>query len=240
MGPRLTIDIGEKRYAGDEVAVFSGFRLSVEPSSIVALVGPSGVGKSTLLRMIAGIDSRYRGSIHIDGMDARDAPAAGFVFQDARLLPWLTAAGNIRAASPSTSMERTRALLASVGLADREHAYPHALSGGMRRRLALARAASVNERFWLFDEPFVSLDRAMVGALQAQFLDLAAAHSPTVVFVTHLPEEAARLATRAVVLSGRPASIAADIAFDDDPARRAPETQEALTRVLAGYSDGSL
>lgn len=238
MGPRLSIAIEEKRYRGSDIPVFADFSLTIEPSSIVALVGPSGIGKSTLLRMIAGIDNRYRGSIAVDGRAARDAAPAGFVFQDARLLPWLTALRNITAVRPGISDERAASLLRSVGLAGSEAAYPNQLSGGMQRRLALARAASVNDRFWLFDEPFVSLDRQLVTELQGQFLELAATHAPTVVFVTHQPEEAARLATRAVVLQGRPARISADLAFEGDPLRRSVEMQQRLTAILASAAEG--
>lgn len=240
MGPGVDIDLTDKSYPVLDLAIFSRFRLRIAPSSIVALVGPSGVGKSTLLRMIAGIDNAYSGTIAIDGIPAGAAAPPGFVFQDARLLPWLSARANIIAVRPEAGAGKAAMLLDRVGLKGYEDAYPHQLSGGMQRRVALARAMSVNPRFWLFDEPFVSLDRQLVGELQQLFLELALAEAPTVVMVTHLAEDAARLATRAVVLRGRPAQIVADMALDDHPAARNEavvaaygQQIEALTREQA-------
>ena len=104
--------------------------------------------------MIAGIDNDYEGTIGIDGVPAADAQPAGFVFQDTRLLPWLTAEDNIRVVREATTSAEARELLARVGLAGYEKAYPHQLSGGMQRRAAIARAFSVNPRLLLLDEPF--------------------------------------------------------------------------------------
>lgn len=213
-GPELNIEIASKRFPGSAVALFEGFRLRVAPASVVALVGPSGVGKSTLLRMVGGIDAALTGSVQIDGVAAADAPSAGFVFQDARLLPWLTALDNIRAVRVETTHDEAAALLTQVGLAGNENAYPHELSGGMQRRVALARAFSVNPRLLLLDEPFVSLDRHLVGEVQEVFLNLVRAREATVMLVTHLSEDAARLADRAVVLGGRPARIVGDLVLD--------------------------
>ena len=114
-GPDLIIDIKRKRF-GDGPDLFADFKATIAGASIVALVGPSGIGKSTLLRLIAGIDNDYDGQILIGGTEASVAPPAGFVFQDSRLLPWLTATENIRAARPATTDAEAENLLARVGL----------------------------------------------------------------------------------------------------------------------------
>lgn len=218
-GPRLEIDIAEKRYPGG-AALFEGFRLAVEPGTTVALVGPSGVGKSTLLRLVGGIDTDFAGSIRIDGIEAGRAPAAGVVFQDPRLLPWLSAEANITALCPGTMPEAARAALARVGLGAQARAFPHQLSGGMQRRVALARALVANPRLLLLDEPFVSLDRALVGGMQRLVQQIVAETGATALLVTHMPDDAVRLADRAILLRGRPAVIAADIGFDIRPGAR--------------------
>lgn len=233
-GPLLNISIEAKRFDPAHPPLFSDFKLEVAPSGIVALVGPSGVGKSTLLRLLAGIDTAYSGRIEIDGVPAQAAPPAGFVFQDARLLPWLTAADNIRAVRAETTREEARESLRRVGLATFEDAYPHQLSGGMQRRVALARAFSVNPRLLLLDEPFVSLDRSLVLEIQSVLKELIAGHEPTVLLVTHLAEDAAALADRAVVLAGRPVRIVADMTFPLDRASRTPADVAGIVSDIHG------
>jgi NitT/TauT family transport system ATP-binding protein/sulfonate transport system ATP-binding protein len=227
-GPALTITIADKRFDRAHAPLFSNFRLEIAPSSIVALVGPSGVGKSTLLRLIAGIDTDYEGSIEIDEVKAEDAPPAGFVFQDARLLPWLTAVENIRAVRAETTREEALASLRRIGLQGFEDAYPHQLSGGMQRRVGLARAFSVNPRLLLLDEPFVSLDRSLVMEIQGVLRELVTVANPTVMLVTHLAEDAAEIATRAVVLGDRPVRIIADLPIAVPPADRTVADRAAI------------
>ena len=204
-GPGLSIAMAEKRFPGARLPLFADFRLDIAPGSVVALYGPSGIGKSTLLRLIAGIDRDMTGSIAIDGTPAHLAPPSGMMFQDPRLLPWLTARDNIRAADPAISAQAADNALARVGLAASANAWPHALSGGMQRRVALARALATNPHYLLLDEPFVSLDRALVTEMHDLLADIIATSGATVLFASHLPDDAARLANRVITLAGRPA-----------------------------------
>lgn len=227
MAQQLSIAIREKRF-GDGPALFEDFRLEVAAGSVVALLGPSGVGKSSLVRMVAGIDSAFDGAILIEGVPAAEAPPPGLVFQDARLLPWLSAIDNVRASDAKMSRATALAALSRVGLAERGEAFPHQLSGGMQRRVALARALAVNAELLLLDEPFVSLDRLLADEMQELVAGLIAATRPTVLLVSHLAEDAARLADRAIVLAGRPARVVADVAL---PVPR--EARDAT--IIAGY-----
>jgi NitT/TauT family transport system ATP-binding protein/sulfonate transport system ATP-binding protein len=127
-------------------------------------------------------------------------------------------------------------MLRRVGLSGYENAFPHQLSGGMQRRVAIARAFSVNSRLLLLDEPFVSLDRSLVKEVEAVLTDLLDATQPTTVLVTHLPEDAAMLADRAVVLAGRPARIVADFRFDSRRGARSRVEIERITNQLAAAS----
>jgi ABC-type nitrate/sulfonate/bicarbonate transport system ATPase subunit len=231
-GPGIEIDIRDKRFAAGAPPLFTDLRLSIVPETVTALVGPSGVGKSSLLRIIAGIDTAFDGEVRVGGVAADQAPPAGFVLQDARLLPWLTAIDNIRAVAPGIEESRALALLDRVGLHGAADSYPHELSGGMQRRVALARAFSVNADLLLLDEPFVSLDRLLVDELQGLFIDLIEHERPTVVLVTHLVEDAVRLADRAVILRGRPGQIVADIALDvPRKARTAADHQRMAAQI---------
>jgi NitT/TauT family transport system ATP-binding protein/sulfonate transport system ATP-binding protein len=181
------------------------------------------VGKTTLLRLVAGVLAPQDGAVTVGGRDAAQAPVPGFVFQDARLLPWRTAAGNLALVAPGADPARIEAHLAMVGLAGRGSDLPGQLSGGMQRRLALARALLTGAGLLLLDEPFAALDRATAEEVIAAFEAVLARTTPTVILVSHDAGDVARLAGRLVVLAGAPARIAADIsrneAGEDWPAR---------------------
>ncbi|GKY88451.1 ABC transporter ATP-binding protein [Sinisalibacter aestuarii] len=209
-GVPVSIRVAEKRFAGQAEPLFADLALDLAASEVVALIGPSGVGKSTLLRMVAGIERAFSGRIEIGGQSPDAAAVPGFVFQDPRLLPWQSAVGNLTAVNPSLDLGEARALLAEMGLKGYEDALPGELSGGMQRRVALARALAVKPQVLLLDEPFVSIDRKLARELMALVTRVIASHGATVLIVTHEPEDAARLADRVVRLEGRPATITAE------------------------------
>ena len=173
--------------------------LTVGAGQRVALLGPSGVGKTTLLRIIAGLDRDFAGT--------RAVPERlAMVFQEPTLLPWRTALANLTLPTGASRAEAA-ALLAQVGLAGREAAYPRQLSLGQQRRLSLARAFAARPGILLLDEPFASLDEATrhrMLDLTAQLLDSSGAG---LILVTHDPAEAARLGARPLTLSGSPATL---------------------------------
>jgi NitT/TauT family transport system ATP-binding protein/sulfonate transport system ATP-binding protein len=238
-GAALRLVIREKRFSGRGAPLFEGLELEVPPSQHLALFGPSGVGKSTLLRLIAGIDTDYDGNVEIDGRAPGAAAVPGFVFQDPRLLPWATAVDNLRIVAPDCDRAEAVRLLGEMGLGGHEDAYPHELSGGMQRRVALARALAVTPRLLILDEPFVSLDRRLARELQGVVARIMAAYRPTTLFVTHDPEDAARLADRILRLEGTPARIVEDLVPPVSPAERTPADIADLVAHLVPEDAGA-
>jgi sulfonate transport system ATP-binding protein len=182
----LDVAIRSKRFGSHVVLRDLAFR--VAPGETLAVLGPSGVGKSTLLRIIAGLDTAFEGSVRRPGRVA-------MVFQEPTLLPWRKAIENLTLVT-GVDAPRAEAALASVGLEGRGGLYPRQLSLGQQRRLALARAFVTEPELLLLDEPFVSLDAALVDDMLALTETLIAAAKPATVFVTHAAFEAERLATR--------------------------------------------
>lgn len=187
--------------------------LSVGRGEFVSIVGPTGCGKSTLLNLAAGLLAPDDGSVEVfgrtlDGLNRR----ATYLFQQDVLLPWKRAEENVmlgllfRQTDLATARQRARDLLARVGLSGFERHYPYQLSGGMRKRVALAQTLIVNPEILLMDEPFSALDVQTRQIMENDLLVLWAEFRKTVVFVTHDLEEAIALADRVVVLSSGPAS----------------------------------
>jgi ABC-type nitrate/sulfonate/bicarbonate transport system ATPase subunit len=235
-GPAISIRLKGVAFAGAGGPVIGPVSLDIAGGEVVALMGASGVGKTTLLRLIAGLERRFEGEVLVGACAPAMGPAPGFAFQDARLLPWLDSAENLRAVRPDMTDREVDTALDMVGLAGQARAYAHQMSGGMQRRLGLARALAVGAPLWLLDEPFASLDDALVRDLQGMLGGKLAAERPTVVIVSHAPKDVAPLATRAILLSGRPARVAGDLALDPSQ----PEvSKERLLRALAsGGQDG--
>ncbi len=190
--------------------------LTIPPGAFVSFVGPSGCGKSTLLNMIAGITQPSTGSIrHLGRMINGINTEVGYMTQQDSLLPWRTAAQNvglpltIRGEKTLVIDARVREMLGKVGLSDFADHYPAQLSGGMRKRAALAQVLSYDPHTILMDEPFGALDAQLKLVLQAQLLALWESSNKTIVFVTHDLAEAILLSDIVVVFSGRPGRIKA-------------------------------
>jgi len=203
----------------NNVRALEGVSLDVELGEIVVIVGGSGCGKSTLLRAVSGLDQPTQGRVLLDGIAVTEPnEKIGMVFQEPRLLPWLTVAGNVGFGLEHRPRrereERVAAQLARVGLSDKANVWPRELSGGQAQRVALARALVTRPAVLLLDEPFSALDAFTRADLQDHLLDLWADGKPTLVVVTHDVDEAIVLADRIVVMRPHPGRIEDEIAVD--------------------------
>jgi len=188
--------------------------LDVLRGEFIALVGPSGCGKSTLLNMTAGLFAPSAGTVHYQGRPVAGINRnTGYMTQNDHLLPWRTVAANIavpleiRRQSKAEVSEKVHELIELVGLGGFENSYPAQLSGGMRKRAALARLLAYDPETLLLDEPFAALDAQLRVNMQIELLELSRRLDKTVLFVTHDLDEAAALCDRCVVFSPRPGTI---------------------------------
>ncbi len=198
--------------------VLDGVDLEVEQGEFVGLVGPSGCGKSTLLRCVAGLVEPEAGVIEVLGRPVRGPqPEVGILFQDDALLPWRTAGENValplrfRGRSGREAREEAEAWLKRVGLEGYGDHYPSELSGGMRKRVALAQVLAARPRVLLMDEPFASVDAIVRHLLEVDLLRLVEEAGTSVLLVTHELEEAISMADRVAVLSAGPAARIVDV-----------------------------
>ena len=196
--------------------------LTVEQGQFVSIVGPSGCGKSTLLNMIAGFLAPTRGTVSVDGVtvSGRLPQALGYILQKDTLLPWYTVRKNIglglkfQGIDGAQAAGRVRELMAMGGLTAAADAYPHQLSGGMRRRVALLMSLAVEPCVLLLDEPFGALDMHTRAHLHGELASLWRRLGQTVIMVTHDLDEAVLLSDRVVVLSGSPSRVLAEETID--------------------------
>ncbi len=207
--------------AQGQILAVAHISLAVTPGEFLCIVGPSGCGKTTLLQMLGGLTPPSSGEILLDGVPLREPPPEiSLVFQKPNLMPWRTVLQNIvlplqvQKLPAQETTRRARATLAMVGLADFAEAYPKQLSGGMEQRVALARALIQEPKILLLDEPFGALDALTRERLNAEILRLWQQHRFTGIMVTHNIREAVLLADRVLVLSQRPATIAAEFTID--------------------------
>ena len=220
--------------------VFRDFEFSVSPGEFVCILGPSGCGKTTLLRIIAGLDQDFEGEVRI-GDQRVDAPdrARSLVFQQARLLPWMTVGGNIdfaldRGIPDDRRAEMIEDSLRLVGLEPARDMKTFHLSGGMRTRAALARAIADPPRTLLLDEPFSALDFYTREAIHNNIVEIQDKHDFTTLMVTHDLDEAIYLSDRIIVLTDPPAAITDDFRIDMDRPRNRGDSRfrEYQSRLL--------
>src|SRR6476659_444533 len=228
---------------GDLLAV-DKLSFEVAPGEIVAVLGKTGCGKSTMFNLVAGLIEPTSGEVAVSGHNPfRDFEAfrgkIGIVFQGDRLMPWRTALDNVLLGlqildvEPKQAEETAHQWLTRLGLAGHENDYPHALSGGMRQRVSIARAFAVDPEILLCDEPFSSLDEMTARDLRAEFVRLVRQNNKTAVFITHQISEAMEIGDRVLVFH-RPARIAYEAqlgAAMNESTRR--KLSEDIMRVLA-------
>jgi NitT/TauT family transport system ATP-binding protein len=225
--------------------VLDGISLSLEQGAFVTLVGASGVGKSSLLRIVAGLISATRGEVRVNARSTPQSRALALVFQEPRLMPWRNVRDNVMfgleglALSPAEQRERAEAALDLVGLVNYGHRHPRELSGGQRQRVGIARSLAVEPELLLMDEPFAALDAITRHALQEELLRIWQKTRKTILFVTHDIAEAVYLSDRVVLLHGRPARITQDRMVTADRAgrRETPEFLALVNDIRRGLSE---
>jgi len=220
---------------------------SVDDGEFVAVVGPSGCGKSTLLNIIAGFVRPDQGAIIVDGLEKLKPSSRGILIsQRGSVFPWLTVRENLMFGLNGHARERGKAELADhyaaiVGLKGFEKSYPHELSGGMLKRVELARALVVKPELLYMDEPFSALDALMSLRMRHELLRILSEERHTVLLITHDVEEAIHLADRVLVLSPRPATIQAtfDVKLSHPRNLMSPEVQELRAAILRELGVGT-
>src|SRR6185312_8405364 len=222
--PVLGLTALTKRFADPAKGVrtvVADFDLEVSPGECCVLIGPSGCGKSTVLSMVAGLEPPTSGSVLVDKVElAGTDPRTGFVFQHDAVFPWKTVLANVaagprfRGAGRREAVERAHEWIIRVGLEGFEQHYPHQLSGGMRKRVALAQTFVNRPGLLLMDEPFSALDAQTRQIMADELLGLWESLGASVLFVTHDLEEAIALADRVIVITARPATVKQEFVID--------------------------
>jgi NitT/TauT family transport system ATP-binding protein len=215
--PLIELIKATKRFPGAGGTVHTAVReltMAVAPGEFVAVVGPTGCGKSTTLSLVSGLQPASAGQVLVNGAQVAGIPdGVGYMFQSDAVMPWRSVLDNVasgprfRGAGKAEAREQAADWVDRVGLAGFEGYYPHQLSGGMRKRVALAQTLVTNPRILLMDEPFSALDVQTRANMQDELLRLWAGSGAAVIFVTHDLDEAIALADKVVVMTTSPATI---------------------------------
>lgn len=195
----INVDIQNKKY--NKKTILENIQISIEDSEFLSIIGPSGCGKTTLLNIIANLDEDYKGCIEGDFSNI------SFMFQDHRLIPWLTIKENLMLISIDKDINEITRLMKLIDLENILDEYPNKLSGGMARRVSLIRAFINKPKVILLDEPFISLDYPTSMSLKKDFIDFCKEFKPTVILVTHDISEAILLSDRILFFAKNPARI---------------------------------
>lgn len=202
-----------KKYKNEDgyVDALVDINLSIKQGEYLSIIGSSGCGKSTLLKIIAGLETEYEGIAKFNGIDiVKPSRERGVIFQDHRLLPWMTVEENIRFSLPDNEKNKDELIkrnIELVGLVGFENVYPKQLSGGMAQRVSIARALANRPKVLLLDEPFGALDAITKINMQEEMLKIWEKEKITMIIVTHDIDEAIYLGNRVVVMSSRPGKI---------------------------------
>ena len=232
----LSIRQLEKSFGGGEAAipVLDDVSFDVHRREFICVVGPSGCGKSTLIRIVAGLDEATGGAVLLDGKEvAGPGPDRGMVFQGYTLFPWLTVKRNVMfglrmsGKPPRVAEAKAHEWLEMVGLDPYAEAYPHELSGGMKQRIAIARALANEPRILIMDEPFGALDAQTRAQMQSYLLQIWKNVDVTILFITHDLDEAAYLSDRILVMGANPGRV---MEFIENPVPRPRHPEQFISR----------
>jgi NitT/TauT family transport system ATP-binding protein len=244
--PVVRLTGATKRFPTGTGGVHTAIRdvdLDIAPGEFVAIVGPTGCGKSTTLSLVSGLQPPSAGAVEVQGQPVRGIPAGvGYMFQTDAMLPWRSVLANVaagpvwRGTPKAEARARARDWIARVGLAGFENYYMHQLSGGMRKRVALAQTLVNEPSILLMDEPFSALDVQTKALMQQELLRLWAGTNASVLFVTHDLEEAIVLADRVIVMTASPARVKDDFPITL-PRPRAVEELRTSSEFVALYRE---
>ncbi len=244
--PAVRLSAATKRFATSSGGVHTAIRdvdLEVAAGEFVAIVGPTGCGKSTTLSLVSGLQPPSSGTVEVQGRPVAGIPqGVGYMFQTDAMLPWRSVLANVaagpvwRGVPKQEARERAREWIARVGLAGFENYYMHQLSGGMRKRVALAQTLVNEPSILLMDEPFSALDVQTKALMQQELLRLWSGSNASVIFVTHDLEEAIVIADRVIVMTASPARVKDDFPITLDRPRAVEELRTS-TEFVAVYRE---